>query len=277
MLVAIDGSEASFHALKESFKLVTSGKSRITAICMTPPYEGDIDLLGIGDAQSALRRPCEEAIAKAEKLAGDEKMDVRFVHETGTPYKQIIDAANKYDCELIVMGRRGLHKFERKLIGSVSTRVIGYSNLDVLIIPMEASVGWNNILVATDGSKHSEKAVERAIDFAAECGGTLNVVSVVDVPRELHGETLQISDKLLKKVNQIIESATEKAARAGVTVKGHVKTGHSTEAILELADELSIDTIFVGSHGRTGLTRLLMGSVSEKIVGLSRCPVIIVK
>ena len=243
----------------------------------TPPYEGDLELVSIGDIREAMKRPCAEATEKADEIAHQDNRHVKFIHETGVFHEQIIDVANEYNCELIVMGRRGLHRFERTLIGSVSTRVIGFSNLDVLIVPLGSSIGWNNILVATDGSEYSNRALDRAIDFASSYGGKLNVVSIVDVPHEAYAEAPEAIDKMVEKARGIVKDAVDKATDAGVPAEGHVRSGDSTEIILELAGKLSVETIFIGSHGRTGIRRLLLGSVSEKVIGLSRCPVLIAK
>jgi len=277
MLIAIDGSESSLHAFRESMKLADSEKSWINAICVTPPYVGDLEMVGIGDIREAMGRPCLESIAKAEEIAKENNRHVKFLHETGTFHERIIEASEEYNCELIVMGRHGRHRPELTLIGSVATRVIGFSKRDVLIVPMEATIGWKNIAVATDGSEFSSRAVSRAIDFASSYGGKLNVLSVVDVPAEAYGEAPEVIDSLVAKAKSLVDESVEKAINAGVPAEGHVRTGDSASVILELAGTLSADTIFMSSHGRTGITRLLLGNVAEKVIGNSRCPVLIAK
>lgn len=277
MLIAIDGSESSLHAFRESMKLADTEKSWITAICVTPPYEGDLEVVGIGDIREAMNRPCIETIEKATAIAKAEDRHVKFIHETGTFHEQIIDISEEYNCELIVMGRHGRHRLERTLIGSVATRVIGFSQRDVLIVPNDSNIGWKSILVATDGSDSSTRAVSRAIDFASSYGGRLNIISVVDVPVEAYGEAPEAIDRMLEKTKAIVDEAVEIAAQNGVAAEGHVRTGDGAEMILEMAVKLSAETIFISSHGKTGLRRLLLGSVAEKVIGLSHCPVLIAK
>lgn len=279
MLIAIDGSESSMHALRMSLSLADSETSWLVAVCVTPQYEGDLEVVGIADIREAMDRPCDEAEAKTMAVLEEEagNRHVKFIRATGPFHERIIDVSEEYNCELIVMGRHGRHRLEHTLIGSVATRVIGFSRRDVLIVPQDASIGWGNILVATDGSPFSERAVDRAIDFAASYNGSIHVISVVDVPLEAYGEAPEAIDRMVEKARGVVDAAVARALQSGVTAEGHVRTGESAGTILNLALELSVDTIFISSHGKTGLSRLLLGSTAERVVGMSHCPVLIAK
>lgn len=277
MLVAIDGSESGIHALKESFKLAVNEKSWITVVSVVPPYEGDLDTTAFGNIQHALRQPCEKALADAVEIAKAERASIKTVCEEGVPHERIIDLAEAENCELIVMGRGGGSNVKRALIGSVSARVIGYSQRDVLIIPLSATVDWKNIVLAIDGSKFSKTAIERAIDFAEAYGGALKIVSVVDFPPEFYGEAPDAVEELIKKAKVYVEEAKKQAESRGIKAEVFVREGESPDVIINIAKDQKADTIIIGSHGRTGLKRLLMGSVAEKVIGNSSCPVLVVK
>ncbi len=277
MLVAIDGSESSMHALKESFKLARNEKSWITVVSVVPEYKGDLDLVAVGNVMASMRKPCENALHKADELARAEGALIKTVCEEGEAYERIIDLAEAENCELIVMGRRGLSRLERVLVGSVTARVIGHSPIDVLVVPLTAEIGWNKILLATDGSRYSKAAAERAIDFAGEYGGELRVVSVVDVPAEFYGEAPDAVEDLINKAKGYAEDVKRQAESAGIKAETFVREGETYKAILDLAKEQNVNAIVMGSHGRTGLKRLLMGSVTEKVIGYASCPVLVVK
>lgn len=277
ILVAIDGSESSMHALKESFKLATNEGSWITVVSVIPHYQGDLDLVAVGNIMASMKKPCDEALANADKLAKEEKVLIKTVCEEGDIYERIVDLADAENCELIVMGRRGFHRLERALIGSVTARVIGYSRRDVLVVPRNTTVGWQRVLVATDGSKYSGAAAERAIDFAKSYGGELKVLSVVDVPAEFYGESLEAVEGLIKRAKGSVEDVRKMAEAAGVRAETFVREGESYEQIIEIAEEHNVNIIVMGSHGRTGLKRLLMGSVTEKVIGHAPCPVLVIK
>ena len=165
----------------------------------------------------------------------------------------------------------------RALVGSVTARVIGHTQRDVLVVPAGSTLGWNRILTATDGSRFSAVATDKAISFAQAYGGTLAVLSVVDVPPELYAEAPRAVEDLIKKARGYTAAVRKQAEAAGVAVETFVGEAEADEAILKLAGEQKANMIIVGSHGRTGLRRLLMGSVTEKVIGNSTCPVLVVK
>ena len=175
------------------------------------------------------------------------------------------------------MGRRGLSRLERVLVGNVVARVIGHSQRDVLVIPSGTSIGWQKVLLATDGSKYSKHASEQAINLSKSYGGMLTVVSVVDVPSEFYAEAPQIVDDLIKKAKVYVEGVKTKAVADGIKTEAFVREGEAYKIITGLAMEQKANAIIMGSHGRTGLRRLLMGSVTEKVIGHTPCPVLVVR
>lgn len=277
ILVAVDGSQTSLHALEESFKLAQNEGSWITVVSVIPAYTGDLDLVAVGNIMAAMRKPCDEALRKAKEMADKHKVLVKTVCEEGEPYERIIDLAQAENCDLIVMGRRGLRRLERVLVGSVTARVIGYSPIDVLVVPRDTSVGFKKVLIATDGSKYSEAAEKKAIDFAKSYGGELIAISVVDVPSEFYAESPKTVEELVNKAKGYVEDVKRDAESSGVKAQMIVKEGEAYRIITETAKEAGAGIIVMGSHGRTGLKRLLMGSVTEKVIGHTPCPVLVVK
>jgi nucleotide-binding universal stress UspA family protein len=225
VLVAIDSSESSMHALKESFKFAINEKSWITVVCVIPSYEGDLDLVAVGNIMESIRKPCEDALSEAKRIAKAEGALIRPVYEEGEAYERIVNLAETENYELIIMGRRGLHRLERAFVGSVTARVIGYSHKDVLVVPRNTTIGWQRILLATDGSKYSKAAAERAIDFAGEYGGELRVVSVVDVPAEFYGEAPDAVEDLINKAKGSVEDVKRQAEASGIKTETFVREG----------------------------------------------------
>ncbi|NTU42031.1 MAG: universal stress protein [Nitrospirales bacterium] len=275
MLVAIDGSESGMNALSQAFKLAAQEKSWITVVCVVPPYQGDLDIVGVGNVMEAMRKPCEDALAEAEKMAKASGALIKPVCEEGDAYERIVALADAENAELIVMGRRGISGLERVLVGSVTARVIGHSQRDVLVIPRTATeVTWKKILLTIDGSKYSVAAIERAIDFAEGYGGELKILSVVDVPAEFYGEAPGILEDMVQKAKGYVQEAQKKAEARGIRAEVLVREGETHQVIVDAAKDLQADAVIVGSHGRTGLKRLLMGSVTEKVIGYAHCPVL---
>jgi nucleotide-binding universal stress UspA family protein len=185
--------------------------------------------------------------------------------------------AEERGCDLIVMGRKGLGIIERALVGSVTARVIGYSPVDVLVVPENSKLGWRKILLATDGSEYSRNASARAMALTKAHGSELQVVSATNVPSDFHAEAPEVSEKLCEWPRYCLADVREQAVKMGVHPECLVRQGEAYKAILSVAEEQLANLIVVGSHGRTGLKRLLMGSVTEKLIGHSLCPVLVVK
>jgi len=277
ILVAVDGSESSRNALRQAFRLAVDEKCWITVTSVIQPLTGDLDLTGVKDIHASLAKPCEEALAEAQRMAEHERMLIKTVCEEGETYERIVDLADGSNSDVIVMGRRGVHRFERALIGNVTARVIGHTQRDVLVVPGDATLGWGKILVGTDGSRYSKVAIDKAIDFAKAYGSELLVLSVVDVPAEFYAEAPQAVEDMVRKAKEYTSAVKQKAGDAGVKAESYVGEAEAWEAVVKLARDQNVNMIVVGSHGRTGLRRLLMGSVTEKVIGNAPCPVLVVK
>ena len=277
ILVAVDGSESSRNALLQAFRFAVDEKCWITVTSVVPPYDGEIELVGVKDIRAALRKPCEDALADAKRYAEQERALVKTVCEEGEAHERIVDLADAENCDLIIMGRRGLRPVERMLVGRVTARVIGHSQRDVLVVPNNTVVGWETIVFATDGSRYSAVAADRAISFAKSYGGELKVLSVVDVPTEFYAEAPQAVEEMVRKAKEYVAAVKKQAEAAGVNAETFVGEAEAHEAVTKLAKEQNADMIVIGSHGRTGLRRLLMGSVAEKVIGYAPCPVLVVK
>jgi nucleotide-binding universal stress UspA family protein len=277
ILVAIDGSESSRNALQQAFRLAIDEKCWITVTSVIPPYTGDLDLTTVGDIQASLARPCQEALREATRIAEEERALIKTICDEGETYERIVDLADAENCGIIVMGRRGAARFERTLMGSVTARVIGHTQRDVLVVPGSARLGWKRILVGTDGSRFSAVATDKAIDFARSYGSDLKVISIVDVPPELYAEAPKAVEDMGRKAKEYTATVRRQAEAVGVHAETFIGEGEAWECITKIANEQAADLIVMGSHGRTGLRRLLMGSVTEKVIGSSPCPVLVVK
>ncbi len=277
ILVAVDGSESGKNALLQAFKLAGDEKCQIIVTSVIPPYEGEIETLGIKNIRDALRKPCDDALEEAEKLAKADRTTIKMVCVEGVVHEQIVDLADAENCDVIVMGRRGLGHIERAFLGNVTARVIGHTLRDVLVVPRGATVEWEKIILATDGSRDSTVAADRAIMLAQAYGGQLKVISSVDLPAGFFTEARQAVKDLVIKATGYVNDVKIRAEDAGVKAETFVAKNVAYEAIINFAKEQNANMIVMGSHGRTGLKRLLMGSVTEKVIGHTPYPVLVIK
>ncbi|MFP3399576.1 universal stress protein [Acidianus sp.] len=139
---------------------------------------------------------------------------------------------------------------------------------------------FEKILVAYDGSEHSKKALDVAIDLAKRYSSEVYVVEAVD---ETIFETvgvlppLSAIEEMEKKAKKDIDEAVNKATQNGVKAVGEVLSGDPATAILEYANKNDIKLIIIGSRGLSRFKRILLGSVSSRVVQESKIPVIVVK
>lgn len=278
ILVAVDGSESSKNAFRQACRIARQDASWITVITTIPFYQDLFQMPSIQEKVSkALREDGEKVISEIKKIADQEDAFIRPIIEEGSPVDSIIDSAEENNFDLIVMGRHGKSRLERALVGSVTARVIGHTGKDVLVVPDNASVGWDSILISTDGSKFSEAATAKAIDLAKAYGGQIGILSVVDVTEEFHTEAPGAVEELVRKAKGFVDEVRKKAEAHGIKTEPLVREGETFKVITELSKESGYDVIVMGSHGRTGMSRLLMGSVTEKVIGYALCPVLVVK
>jgi len=140
---------------------------------------------------------------------------------------------------------------------------------------------FSEILVAVDGSKIGKRALEVAIEEARLWKARVHVIYVVEtglfssLPMD---STWEIMYSMLEKEGQeTLSLAKEQAAAKGVMLETYIRQGHAGNEIIKASQELGADLIVVGSHGKSEVDRLLLGSVSSFVVGNSSVAVLVVR
>lgn len=148
---------------------------------------------------------------------------------------------------------------------------------------------YKNILVATDGSELADKGLEQAIGLAKELSATVTVVTVTDLFPSygiVVAPGLSTSPEIFEEYREstavqakaIVQQAIAKARDAGVTADGlHIENQSPAVGIVEAAEKHGAELIVIASHGRRGMTKLLLGSQAAEVLSLSKVPVLIVK
>ncbi len=138
-------------------------------------------------------------------------------------------------------------------------------------------MGFQKLLLATDGSESVEAAIKEALSIAKVCSSRLYVISVVEVNPEYEALAPQIIDKAETETNEHLKSVKKKAERKGISCEIIAHEGEEPyRFIVDEAARLKADMIIMGSHGRTGLKRLMMGSVTSRVIGHAPCKVLVV-
>ncbi len=283
ILLSTDGSEYSEGAVREAIRLAKQCSSRLTAVSVV---ESNPEFATIApQITETMGKQARENLAAVQERARKEGVDCSVVVREGEDsYKDIVEEAVKNRTAMIVMGRRGRTGLKRLMMGSVTARVIGHAPCSVLVVPKDASLNFKNIVVATDGSKYSASAASQAIGLAKRNGADLTVIAVVPsellTPMDLDLTMAQrehVADQEMHEAEKSAKAVKDAAQKEGVSVKAFVLSGKPSEAVVQTARDRNAGLIVVGSHGRTGVERLLMGSVAERVIVLSECPVLVVK
>ncbi|MCX5717278.1 MAG: universal stress protein [Nitrospirae bacterium] len=264
LVLPTDGSEFSEGAVREAISLAKTCSSKLVAVSVietNPEYETIAPQL-IEKAEKEAREYLESVKARALK----EGVECEIIaHQGEEPYRYIVEEAEKNKADMIVMGRRGRRGLKRLMMGSETAKTIGHAHCNVLVVPRAARLEFKNILMATDGSKYSDIAASEAISIAKRCGSSLIALSVIH------------SDVDKKCAEENIKKIKELAEKEGVKVDALIAEGRPFEVVVNTAKNKNADTIVTGTHGRTALARLLMGSVTERVIGTAECAVLVVK
>jgi len=265
VLVCIDGSEESRGAVLAGLELARRCGSRVfvlMALDVPPEFEAQAPEL-MPRVEAEIRQHLADVEAEAAKVGV--AVETRTRRRVPT-YAAIIDEAREVRANLIMVGRHGRTGLSRLLLGSVAARVIGHSPVSVLVVPKDAALRFNTILVASDGSPSSAAAWAEAVALAQAAGSRLVAVSVA---RE-EGE--------IPEAENLVKDMIAAGNQAGLAVTGLMPQGLAPDAaIVQAALKHAVDLLVLGSHGRTGLARLILGSTAERVIGQAPCPVLVVK
>jgi nucleotide-binding universal stress UspA family protein len=138
------------------------------------------------------------------------------------------------------------------------------------------------ILLATDGSPSAEQATAAAIELAVERDAELAIVTAWQIPISAFGYSMytavpELAESERKAAEQALRAAAEAAEAAGLEPRALLTSGEPSQQICAVADELEADLIVIGAHGWNPLERLLLGSISTRVLHHARCPVLVAR
>jgi len=274
ILVCTDGSPDSEGAITAALHLAKTTGSTVFLLevlfylagyelqspdTLAPPLV-NLELMQVQETAARERLEAWKAEAAKEGVTL-----TRRIRTGSSAYDGILEEAGELKPDLIIMGRHGYTGLTRLLMGSVTARVIGHSSVNVLVVPRGVPLNFQRLLIASDGSPFSEAAWEEALALAKTMGSALIGVAVAT------------SDRDIPVATEVVRSLEAAAAKQGITLDTMIPMGRPEDGIVKAAEFKQAGLIILGSHGRTGLKRLLMGSVAERVIGLAKCPVLVVK
>lgn len=277
ILMATDLSARSDRALERAADLVRDRGGELTILHVV-----DEDLPpSLADAQ---QRAAGEVIQKhVETFTNDNQPSISIKVVLGRDYVGILEMSEKVDAELIVLGIHREDAFKDMFRGSTAERVICAGDIPVLLVKDRVSDPYQRIIVAADFSVYSRRAIEFAVDFAPR--GEIHVVHAYDVPFKgfLYGDDARttVRKQHEQRLQQMVEEemATFLFPFDAETFKLEriMQQGTVRGVIDAQVNRLKPDLLVIGTHGRTGVARALLGSVAQDLLRDPPCDVLAVK
>lgn len=291
IVVALDFSACSADALAHAARLSGKSGARLHLIHV-------IDAAVLHELHDASGHPIgrlsDDAVSGAlgdlrrfAAEAGLTATDLDLHAPIGAPIVEVTGLLRKAQAELLVVGRNGASDPDRGP-GTFAMRCARESPCSVLVVPQSHRRPFRRILVGVDFSEDSRLAVRSAIEVARSDGGRVDVLHMFFGPGAdgsstspfVAGPLHRIPDPqqhLQRRLEEFLQSL--ELERGTVTIESRMVPDYSSAGfgLARLADELAADLLVVGTRGRTGLARILMGSTAERALREAPCPVLIVK
>jgi nucleotide-binding universal stress UspA family protein len=219
----------------------------------------------------------EMVLASARDLGAKR---VTSMYLTGVAWVEIVDLLDQDPAfDLVVMGTHGRSGVSRMLLGSVTEKVVRHAPCSVMTMRADATAaGYAKILCAVDFSDPSENAMDMA---AAMRGKEITLLHTIEISMPYGADpfpAVYLRDMKERAEEELEREASDLHRLAEVPIKTVLREGRAQHEIIRLLEEdREFDLVVVGSHGRTGLKRALIGSVAEAVVRHARCPVLVAR
>lgn len=278
LLVAYDGSDPARDAARMAGYIARRTGAEVTVLTVgkIPPVTAGVSgfFVPLVDEEDFL--PIVQEGADLVRGLGLEP-DRRVV--LGDPAEKIIDLSGSEGYDLVVIGHRGLGGIRGLILGSVAKRTAELAPCPVLVVRGTVPEAIGRILVAADGSQHSERALAAAVDLARAFGARITLLYVVDltmlaaVPKRSVRQDLKLT--LGRAGEAILEAAACSCEAAGVECDSVLVEGRPAQAITRRAQTGGYDIVAVGRRSVSGPVRFALGSVSDAVLRGAGRPVLV--
>lgn len=230
--------------------------------------------------EALLRQEGEAILDEAQTHLPADSPHVQRVHQIGHPVDVIIETARTAQSNLIMLGARGLGPVKELILGSISHRVMMHAPCSTMIIKAPLTQ-LRKILLPIEGREDAEAALQFLALQPFRPPVEVEVFAVWPQPQLSWPTTVGQSDLLeiqaIEEARERMKSITDRLIQMNVLCQANVGIGDPAFAILEQAKASQSDLIMMGTHGRGGLSRFLIGSVSHSVLHQASCAILIVR
>ncbi len=295
ILLAVDGSHSSDRATELVSTFPLPPESVIRVVAVQQPF---VDVLamswasvgesGIGDETEEEQdaRHLKEAIERAEIALKRPDLTLEGFLVRGRPASAIVDEAGAMKADLVVLGSRGHGTIATMVLGSTAAEVVDHAPCPVLVA---RSGTLGTVALADDGSSSARSAESVVAAWPLFADREISVVAVAEVGVPVAaGFTPGLYDQVLEFYTRSVDEARQEVAEASQSVANRlsdaglratpvVLEGDPASEIVRYATERRAGTIVMGTRGRTGLARLVLGSVARNVLVHAPCSVLIIR
>ncbi|HEV8717130.1 MAG TPA: universal stress protein [Candidatus Binatia bacterium] len=269
-------------ALRSALALAERAHAALYLLHVVEPYPVYIKMRFPSVPAEAL---LEEVVLKTRTQLKDlaenvQRSDVRVEADVrvGKPFVELISTCRNWQGALIVVG--ATKQGEERFLGSTGERVLRKALVPVLVAKRELSVGPKTILVPIDFSPCAQQAAEEALALVRGFGGRIVFLHVLDI-RYIYPAAYGAETVLLPVTAEDLEPDWQEFLHdlplGGLLWEKQTREGHAAQMIAETADEIAADLVVIGTHGRSGLAHMLLGSVAEQVLRSTACSVLTVR
>jgi len=275
VVVAIDPVSGAGALTRKAMQVALSYGAKLIVVSVTPGYGGNMHRLKLNDADRQMSEPFLACLQEAAETAASSGIQVETVHRVGDPADCITSVAEERKADFLVIGSPRPSQISRLILGMTTARIIKESPCDVLLMPPDGELDFSRILVGIDGSSYSMAAGQRALELGMNYGSVVHALTVIDLPPDKalrYGVMKEAHSRGLDSLKILVGQGE----KFGVEVKTAIEEGVPYTCLVKYAEQHEISLIVMGSFGRTGIERALMGSVVERVASLTRKPTLVV-
>ena len=281
IFVATDFSPASRPAFRTAVRMAAASGARLSIGYALPLVPKGVAVPMYQEMEANLRSEAEKRMNAAVRVARAAGARPRALLLRGVPHEAVRRAAREYRADLVVVGTHGRTGLARVFMGSVAARVLATSPCPVLSVRSRPGApAPRTILYATDFSEASRQAWKQALGLARTYRARLRIVHVeteLAQAQSARWAYAEAATEVRADARRRLQALHKAARKAGVRSDRLLLRGLAHEAIVRAARSLPKAWIVVGTHGRTGLSGALIGSVAARVVATASCPVMTVR
>jgi nucleotide-binding universal stress UspA family protein len=288
ILAPLDGSAAAEAVLPYVERIATATNSRVFLLAaVDKPRDWGEDT---GGDLKGERHEAETYLRRIQaRLASATGGDVEIEVVASAPAEGILGACEKGQADLVAMATHGRSGVARWVLGSVATKVLHATHTPMLVVrpPADGQPGdaanLTKVLVPLDGSELSASVLPFAVDLAKSLGASIVLFHAVAEPVLAYPGVEAISfdagvlEEMEAGAHELLASTARDLAAKGVKADPVVAVGNATDGIVWAAEREGAGLIVMSTHGRSGIGRIVLGSVADAVVRRTSLPVVVVR